>query len=229
MLVQTDTDIILERLDLFETTTYYDNYSYFIGSNPTTFCGSNLPTTNCIDTVGGELGHDWFLAELWCKNCLMFVDPITPPIDKITGLERFNGTSPSLSLDGLYQGEFAVTNGEMAITRAFTYAQVGTKFLSELKTLPIASPQGPIELNHKRIIKVQLYLYESAGFYIDGDFVSNDLWDVAKFNEKSTEQTGVYDWYALGWDTLKDYTIHSDDPYGFNVLKTGTYIDASDE
>jgi len=230
ILVQSNKHVILERLDLHDTITYYDDFTVFSGSVPLQHCGNSpVEDVECSETIGSADGTQFYMDKIWCEECPMFFDLNVPPIDKLTGLERFEGMKISLSLDYLYQGEFLVENGELPISRPFSVAQVGFKFNSELVTLPITSLQNEIELNHKRIIKIQLYMYQSGGFYIDDEFIPNDYWDISNFDTKSYEKTGVYEYYTLGWDTLVNYRIHSSDPYGFNVLKTGTFVDVSNE
>ena len=225
VLVRTEHDIILERIDLTDEPTFLDSYSTAHGNVVDEGC--DVTGQSCSETVGGLRGVLWLLDKTWCPNCLMFTDVEAPLINEITGLERFEGREVSYVLDDIYQGEQIVVNGAIPVDRPFYLAKAGIKYDSKLKSLPIASPKAQIELSEKRIIKVKLYLYKSNGFYFDEDFVPNALFDISNFDEVADKVTGVYEHYTLGWDTLQDYIIHSDDPYGFNVLKTETWIDVS--
>lgn len=230
MLVRDGDNYYLERLDLSDTTTYCDNFSYFLGDVPVTYCdttGNPLDTIECQTTVGGNFGVEWLLDGIWCKLCQMFTDPLTPPVSEITGLERFNDRNVSYILDGVNQGEYLVTNGIIPIVRPFTIAQVGYKYNSNISSLPLASPSFQAELNEKRIIKMRMYMYKTDGFYINDEFINSSFYDTAAYSVKPDAYTGMYEFYTLGWDTLETYKISSDDPSSFAILKNEITIDIS--
>jgi len=231
MLVLDNNNYYLERLDIDDEPCFLDNYTYFRGSIPVKYCDNpqipENPLISCSDTVGGILGRDFLLDNIWCEGCLMFVDSSTPPLSEITGLERFNGTEVSYLLDGVYQGEGVVENGELPIDRPFANAHVGYKYNSKLVSLPLASPNFQAELSEKRIIKMRLYMYNTQGFHIDDDFINSNYYDEALYSKKSELYTGMYEHYTLGWDTLKQFTLSSDDPLNFAVLKSEITLDIS--
>lgn len=223
---QPDNTVILQRIDITEDVTFMDSFSYVYGTEPLSSCG-NL-TTLCSDTVGGPDGWDYFLDNVWCENCTMFVDPLAPNKKVITGLERFNGLNVSVLLDDIYQGELPVENGQVVVGRPFHIAKIGIKYNSEAVTLPLASPNMQMELSEKRIVKIKLYMYNSSGFYIDGEFISSAFYDNNHFDTASPLVTGVYEHWSLGWDTLTNFTVGSDDPLGFNLLKCETHVDVTE-
>lgn len=217
-------DINLERIDLSENTTYLDSHVYAYGVLPSETCLDNIP---CTSTIGGEYGDEWLLDNEWCDSCVMFMDPLTPRDTIVYGLDRFEGQEVSVILDGTYQGEQVVTNGNISVDRFYRLIEVGVKFNSKITTLPLASPQFAMELNNKRIIKVKLYLYKSTGFYLDDEFIASSYFDVDNYDTSAIVRTGVYEYWKLGWKTLSTFTLSNDDPFGFNLLKFETYVDVS--
>jgi len=227
VLVQTANDILLERLDITDDITYLDNYTYHKGVHPLLTCGNIA--VDCADTVGGINGYDYILDNVWCQDCNMFTDPNTPSIAEISGLDRYqDGTEVSLVLDDIYQGEVQVHNGIIPINRNFNVAKIGLKYNSNIKSLPISSPQFPMELAEKRIIKIKLYMFKSSGFYLDNEYIPSLTFDVSNFDEAPALVTGVYDHWTLGWTTLNDYNVSSNDPLGFAVLKTDVSVDVTE-
>jgi hypothetical protein len=229
ILVQGETEVYLERLDLSDNVTYLDSSSGFSGNRPVTVCGNEpVATVICIETVGGDLGLDFFLDKIWCGDCLMFTSPLTPPITTVTGLDRFEGEEVSIMLDDIYQGDFLVVAGEVTVDKLFTIGKVGRKFSSIIRTLPLASPQFQAELANKRIVKIKLYLYESNGFYINDEFVASEYFGTANFDLKAPVNTGVFEYWTLGWDTFSQFNIQSEDPLGFNILKYDVQVDITE-
>lgn len=229
LLIKAKYGVNLERVDLSNRSTYLDSHVYSYGDKTTTVCGTTpLDTINCSLSVGGANAIDYLLDNKWCPDCKIFADPLTPPIAELIGLERFEGMMVSVILDGIYQGEQLVTNGRISINKLFVLIEVGLKFDSIMKTLPLSSAGGDIELSNKRIIKIKFYLYQSSGFYIDGDFIPSTSFDIDNYDTKATVRTGLYEYWTLGWDTLKDFTISNADPLGFNILKFETHVDVTE-
>ena len=226
ILVHTDYGISLERLDLSDNITYLDNHTYEVGTKYAAPCGELSLT--CDETVGGISGTAWLLDGIWCPSCPIFNDAEHAVSTTITGLERFNGLEVSYLLDGVYQGEILITDGTLTIDREFTLVEVGIKFNSVMKTMPASSPDFDMELAFKRIIKIKFYLYESSGFYLNGDFIPSTYFDIDTFDTKLPTKTGTYEYWALGWDEIMQFEITSDDPLGFNVLKFETTLDVTE-
>lgn len=224
LLVSRDDFVTLERLDISQDTTYLDSFVVEQGPKPEIECTDG---TSCTDTVGGEYGNDYFVDNVWCDTCIMFADPNTPRDYSITGLDRFEGKNVSVMLDGIYNGERTVENGEINIERFYNQIKIGRKISSKIKTLPVASPEFAMELNHKRIIKVKLYLYQSSGFYLDDQYIPSSYFDVNNFDVSAPVRSGVYEYWTLGWDILKQFEISNNDPLGFNILKFETHLDVS--
>ena len=217
----------LERIDLSDRSTYLDSFVYGYGDRTSTSCGDgNL--TNCEDTLGGLNAIDFNLDKIWCVNCKVFADPNTPPIVSLIGLDRFNNQEVSVILDGIYQGEQTVVNGSISINKIFTLIEVGKKFDSKMKTLPLSSLQGDITMANKRIIKIKLYLYKSSGFYLDDEFIPSSSFDIDNYDAQATVKTGVFEYWTLGWDTLNTFTVSNADPIGFNILKFETHMDVTE-
>jgi hypothetical protein len=225
LILSTKGEINLERLDLSDKTTFLDSHVYSYAPYPVETYSNG--TTLCSNTVGGEYGDEYLLNGIWCDNCIMFYDTNTPFPQTITGLDRFEGQEVSVLMDGIYQGEFTVNGGQISTTRFYRLIEIGAKYKSHIKTLPIASADAPIDLNNKRIIKVKLYLFNSTGFYLDGAFIASNYFDIDNFDKAATARTGVYEYWTLGWNTLSSFKLSNDDPYGFNLLKFETYIDVS--
>ena len=229
MLVNNGNEIQLERLDLDDNITYLDSFTKLTGNKPIQQCGETpLDVISCGDSVGGDFGIDYFLDNVWCPSCIIFTDPNTPPDTTISGLDRFNGQEVSYVLDGIYQGEIEVANGEVIIDRLFSTIMIGYKFNSRLLTLPISSPQFQMELAEKRVVKMKLFLFESSGFNINNDFIASSYFGKANYDESSDVRTGVYEYWTLGWDTFSQINIHADDPLGFNILKYELHVDVTE-
>lgn len=226
LLIATQDKIVLERLDITADVTYLDNYTYVRGTLPHRTCG-NI-STSCEDTIGGIDGTNFILNNIWCEDCNMFSSPDVPQLTEIDGLDRFDDEEVSLVLDNIYQGEVLVTDGKIPIDKNFTIAKIGLKYNANVKSLPISSPQFPMELAEKRIIKIKLYMYNSSGFYLDNEFIPSLTFDVSNYDEAPALVTGVYEHWTLGWTTLGDFNIHSDSPLGFNVLKADVTIDVTE-
>ena len=225
MIILSGNNINLERLDLSEETTYLDSHMWQYGAKPPSTCPDG---TLCINTIGGEYGDLFQLDKKWCTTCIMFMNPTTPRNIEISGLNRFEGQEVSVLLDGIYQGEVLVSGGKININRFYRFIEVGKKFNSKIKTLPIASSQYAIELAKKRIIKIRFFLYKSSGFYLNNEFIASSYFDVDSFDKAAVVRTGVFDYYMLGWNSLTQFTVNNDDPFGFNVLKFETHLDVSE-
>ena len=219
-------DLNLERLDLSERTTYFDSHAYAYGNKNVEKCADG--TTSCIKTIGGEFGDEFKLDKIWCTDCIIFRNVLTPINKEIDGLNRFEGKEVSIILDGIYQGEQLVTGGKILITRFYKLIEIGLKFKSHIKTLPPTSPKFDMELNKKRIIKVKLYLYKSTGFYLNNDFIASSYFDIDSYDTSAVVRTGVFEYWTLGWSILSSFTLSNDDPFGFNILKFETHIDVSE-
>ena len=122
----------------------------------------------------------------------------------------------------------ATIQSTININRFYRFIEVGKKFNSKIKTLPIASSQYAIELAKKRIIKIRFFLYKSSGFYLNNEFIASSYFDVDSFDKAAVVRTGVFDYYMLGWNSLTQFTVNNDDPFGFNVLKFETHLDVSE-
>lgn len=226
VILSSNGDLNLERLDLSERTTYLDSHAYAYGDKNVEFCADR--TTSCIETIGGEFGDEFKLDKIWCTDCIIFRNVLTPINKEIDGLNRFEGKEVSIILDGIYQGEQLVTGGKILITRSYKLIEIGLKFKSHIKTLPPTAPKFDIELNKKRIIKVKLYLYKSTGFYLNNDFIASSYFDIDSYDTSAVVRTGVFEYWTLGWSILSSFTLSNDDPFGFNILKFETHLDVSE-
>lgn len=156
------------------------------------------------------------------------------PTDVVTGLEHLEGKTVRVRADDADEGEFTVSGGQITLTAEKTNVQVGLPFTPTFKQMPIATNIGSgINQNRiKKIVRMNIRSYETAGLYIDGQPTpvrqfgdSND----SPLDTPPLQRTGIIDDFYPdgGWEREYMPTISQPDPMPFTILNIEYEIESS--
>jgi hypothetical protein len=153
------------------------------------------------------------------------------PASVFGGMEHLEAETVQVLADGVYHGDYVVTNGEFTLTGGATATNVhaGLGYNMDLKTL-MPDGDGPQStgVTQKRIFEVGLELYETG---IGGAIgaASNDLHDIMSMTSGALN-TDIYQQEFNGeYDLFPSMFIRQADPLPFTLLGLIKHIELQED
>ena len=164
-------------------------------------------------------------VERWSFNHLMDDSTIfnPGPTDTIiSGLGYLNGLTVQIVADGIVLTERTVSGGQITLTAeevGYTNVEVGLNFPVEIKGMPLNTNigSGENQMRIKRIVRMNIRVYESYGYYVDGQPVPIRAFDYSlnsPLNTSPNAKTGIIDDVLnnIGWTRDEMPSITAPDP-----------------
>ena len=152
----------------------------------------------------------------------------------ITGLEHLEGRTVVVRADDYDAGTYVVNGGSITLNNPALNVQVGLSFLSQFKSMPLATNVGSgINSNRlKKLVRMNIYTYETQGLQINGQQT-----DVRQFgqapntplDEAPLTRTGIIaDFYpSTVWERGVSPLISQSSPMPFTVLNIEYEVESS--
>ena len=156
------------------------------------------------------------------------------PTKTISGLDHLEGRVVVVRADGYDAGTYTVSGGSITLDTAASDVQVGLLFLSQFRSMPLATNVGSgINSNRlKKLVKMNLYTFETQGLQINGQQTP-----VKQFGEGLTSPLGnapltrtgiISDVYpSTGWERGIAPIISQSSPMPFTVLNIEYEVESS--
>jgi hypothetical protein len=164
-------------------------------------------------------------VERWSFDHLMDDSTIfnPGPTDTIiSGLGYLNGLTVQIVADGIVLTERTVSGGQITLTSeetGYTNVEVGLNFPVEIKGMPLNTNigSGENQMRIKRIVRMNIRVYESYGYYVDGEPMPIRAFDYAlnsPLNTSPNAKTGIIDDVLnnIGWTRDEMPSITAPDP-----------------
>ena len=164
-------------------------------------------------------------VERWSFNHLMDDSTIfnPGPTDTIiSGLGYLNGLTVQIVADGIVLTERTVNAGQITLTAeevGYTNVEVGLNFPVEIKGMPLNTNigSGENQMRIKRIVRMNIRVYESYGYYVDGQPMPIRAFDYSlnsPLNTSPNAKTGIIDDVLnnIGWTRDEMPSITAPDP-----------------
>lgn len=162
---------------------------------------------------------------------------LNPSAGFLSGLDHLEGKEVSLVGDGTYLGTKTVSSGLISITAEeadYSELEVGLNFVPTVKGMPIATNAGSgvNVMRDKRIIRMNLRVYESSGVTIDGNTVPvRSFGDASNspLNNPFPKQTGIIEdnHGGKGWGIDVQPEITSPNPAPFHLQAIEYEVESS--
>ena len=183
-----------------------------------------MPTTDNIAMTGDNIV---FNGENIVHTDLTTGTPITELVTDYDGV--FSATEFkviadfSIMDDALYEG--TPGSNKFTISRTGYRIEVGLNFNTRVVTLPMNSEtqKGVTLYRRKRIVKVDVNVYESLGVYARNILAPDRMFTVV-LDEAPEPYTGFREIYLLGYDRLTTVEIGQQEPLPFILRGLGTEI-----
>jgi hypothetical protein len=144
----------------------------------------------------------------------------------ITGLTHLEGQTVQIIADGSVMIDQVVASGQVTTERAFTTAQVGLGYDTEIEMLPL-SPNlggGSSVYRHKRVLKTTLRIHETLNIKVNGKEVPFRKFGTGILDTIPTPFTGIKEIRHLGFGRLEGFTILSDTATPFYILSAESEV-----
>ncbi len=164
-------------------------------------------------------------VERWSFDHLMDDSTIfnPGPTDTIiSGLGYLNGLTVQIVADGVVLTERTVSGGQITLTSeetGYTNVEVGLNFPVEIKGMPLNTNigSGENQMRIKRIVRMNIRVYQSYGYYVDGQPMPIRAFDYAvdsPLNTSPNAKTGIIDDVLnnIGWTRDEMPSITAPDP-----------------
>jgi hypothetical protein len=159
-----------------------------------------------------------------------YVNNYGVPTDVITGLEFLEGEEVWVRGDDYVLNRRTVVNGEIEIEREVLEVEVGFNYYPEIETLPLnmTLQTGPIFYLPKRIGRIYVDYYESAGVYVDGVLIPDKEFEETFDYPPATGKTGIAEIDRFeDWKPLQTVTISQVEPLPMTLLGIGYKLEIS--
>lgn len=84
----------------------------------------------------------------------------------ITGLDHLEGEMLAILADGNAVSNLTVSNGSITFARRVARAHIGLKYITDIETMRLETPQGTVQGKMKRIVRVVVRFLKSRGLFI---------------------------------------------------------------
>lgn len=186
-------------------------------------------------TIEREIdGNDVLYIERWSFDCLMdTAKKATPgPTQTVIGnLEYLEGETVQIVGDGIVLTPKTVVGGTITLDDneiGYSVVEIGLNFIPELTPMPlntnIGSGQNAMRL--KRIVRVNMRVFQSYGVYVDGNPVPIRTFGAAPstpLNSSPTALSGIiddiYDINGWGRDTMPTISVPDPTPFHLQAIE----------
>jgi len=164
-------------------------------------------------------------VERWSFNYLMDDSTIFnpgPTDTSISGLSYLNGLTVQIVADGIVLPERTVNGGSITLTAAevgYTNVEVGLNFPVQITGMPLNTNigSGENQMRIKRIVRMNIRVYQSYGYYVDGQPVPIREFDYSidsPLNTSPNAKTGIIEDVLnnIGWTRDEMPSITAPDP-----------------
>jgi len=171
---------------------------------------------------GSKIKYD---VERWSFDHLMDDSIIFnpgPTDTEITGLNHLNGVVVQIVADGIVLPERLVSLSRITLTPAevgYTNVEVGLNFPVQITGMPLNTNigSGENQMRIKRIVRMNIRVYQSYGYYVDGQPVPIREFDYSidsPLNTSPNAKTGIIEDVLnnIGWTRDEMPSITAPDP-----------------
>ena len=155
------------------------------------------------------------------------------PVSVVSGLDHLEGMTVSALLDGQVYHDFTVVGGEVDLGVEVTRAVIGLKFTCVGQTLPLSTPQAPIEFDRKHIVGVGMWQNQSRGLKVGTSLTK--LYELPnRTNENYNELTQLHTGVTFAsvepvWEIEDKFYFVQEDPLPASLLGILTNAETGDD
>lgn len=137
-----------------------------------------------------------------------------------TGLDLLEGKLCDVKADGIFMGQFTVTDGQITLPRLAYAIEVGLHYDSEIVTLTpnagagITTSQGNPAMTANAVIR----MYQSINCLVDDQRIAFQEFGPDVLDKAPVPFTGDQEISCDGWNELSEISIKQDQPYAWYVL-----------
>jgi hypothetical protein len=151
----------------------------------------------------------------------------------LSGLEHLEGKMLSILMDGNVETSLTVSNGQVTLPRCSTRVHLGLRYIGDLETLNIESPQGTTQGQKKKISDVVIRFKRSRGLLIGP---SSDK--LREMKQREFEPLGEPTELLTGdkkinippdWNSNGRLFLRQKEPLPFTILAVAPQIEPGDE
>ena len=160
-----------------------------------------------------------------------------PADTTISGLYHLNGLTVQLVADGIVLPERTVTAGVITLTSeevGYTNVEVGLNFPVEVTGMPLNTNigSGENQMRIKRIVRMNIRVYQSYGYYVDGQPVPIREFgysSVSPLNTSPNAKTGIIEdvLNTIGWTRDAMPSITAPDPTPVHIQMIEYEVESS--
>lgn len=178
-------------------------------------------TYNVVDN--GDILIDDNYEVVWTELSNSF-SSVTTNYSAVMASVKFSVVADySIMEDALYTG--TPNDNSFTINRLANRIEIGLNYETNVVTLPVSNDtqKGNTMHRRKRIVKVDINVFESLGVYARTRYTSDRQFTV-KLDSATEPFTGFKEMYLLGYDRLINVEISQKDPLPFTLRSIGTEI-----
>jgi len=160
-----------------------------------------------------------------------------PTDTTIAGLFHLNGLTVQIVADGIVLPERTVNAGEITLTSeevGYTNVEVGLNFPVEVTGMPLNTNigSGENQMRIKRIVRMNIRVYQSYGYYVDGQPVPIREFgysSVSPLNTSPNAKTGIIEdvLNTIGWTRDAMPSITAPDPTPVHIQMIEYEVESS--
>ena len=178
--------------------------------------------------------------EKWSFDHLMDDSTIFnpgPADTTISGLYHLNGLTVQIVADGIVLPERTVNAGDITLTSeetGYTNVEVGLNFPVEVTGMPLNTNigSGKNQMRIKRIVRMNIRVYQSYGYYVDGQPVPIREFgysSVSPLNTSPNSKTGIIEdvLNTIGWTRDAMPSITAPDPTPVHIQMIEYEVESS--
>ena len=161
----------------------------------------------------------------------------SPTQTVLTGLDHLEGEDVQIVGDGIVLSPKTVSGGQVTLDAnevGYSSVEVGINFIPEIRPMPINTSIGSGQnvMRLKRIVRVNMRVYETYGVYVDGNPVPIKTFGAAPstpLNSAPTALSGIIDdvYDINGWNRDTMPTITVPDPTPFHLQSIEYEVESS--
>ncbi len=155
----------------------------------------------------------------------------TPTQTVLTGLDHLEGETVQIVGDGIVLSPKTVASGQVTLDAneiGYSSVEVGINFIPEIVPMPINTSigSGQNAMRLKRVVRINMRVYETYGVYVDGNPVPIRTFGAAPttpLNSAPTALSGIIDdvYDINGWnrDTMPTITVPDPTPFHLQAIE----------
>lgn len=145
----------------------------------------------------------------------------------VTGLAHLNGEECRVRSNGSILNNSTPSSGQITMDSAGSEVEVGLNYNTKIKTMPVNQDfqDGSILTRRKRIVRVDVNLYESLGVSVSDEYMSDRSFGM-NLGSGVEPFTGIKEIFLLGYTDLAQIEITQSDPVPMTLLGIGLEVEA---